>query len=109
MGLLLCIVAHAANIQERAGGKLVLEKASNRGLPPDGKDPCWRWLFGQSFSILTKTPNNAFPNYLNYGVPSKSEIARTISNVRGSFCSPSHLDNNHSRKYDGGQVLPSSE
>jgi putative transposase len=33
MGLLLCIVVHAANIQERAGGKLVLEKASGRGLP----------------------------------------------------------------------------
>jgi len=33
LGLLLCIVVHAANIQERAGGKLVLEKASNRGLP----------------------------------------------------------------------------
>jgi len=33
MGLLLCIVVHAANIQERAGAKLVLEKASNRGLP----------------------------------------------------------------------------
>ena len=32
MGLLLCIVVHAANIQERASGKLVLEKASNRGL-----------------------------------------------------------------------------
>jgi len=33
MGLLLCIVVHAANIQERAGAKLVLAKASNRGLP----------------------------------------------------------------------------
>jgi transposase len=33
MGLLLCIVVHAANIQERAGAQLVLEKASNRGLP----------------------------------------------------------------------------
>ena len=33
MGLLLCIVVHAANIQERAGAKLVLEKASNRGFP----------------------------------------------------------------------------
>ena len=33
MGLLLCIVVHAANIQERAGGKLVLAKASGRGLP----------------------------------------------------------------------------
>jgi putative transposase len=33
LGLLLCIVVHAANIQERAGGKLVLEKASGRGLP----------------------------------------------------------------------------
>jgi putative transposase len=33
MGLLLCLVVHAANIQERAGAKLVLEKASNRGFP----------------------------------------------------------------------------
>jgi putative transposase len=33
MGLLLCIVVHAANIQERPGAKLVLQKASNRGLP----------------------------------------------------------------------------
>jgi putative transposase len=33
LGLLLCIVVHAANIQERAGAKLVLEKASGRGLP----------------------------------------------------------------------------
>ena len=33
MGLLLCIVVHAANIQERAGAKLVLEKASGRSLP----------------------------------------------------------------------------
>jgi putative transposase len=33
MGLLLCIVVHAANVQERAGAKLVLEKASGRGLP----------------------------------------------------------------------------
>ena len=32
LGLLLCIVVHAANIQERAGAKLVLEKASGRGL-----------------------------------------------------------------------------
>jgi putative transposase len=33
MGLLLCIVVHAANIQERAGAKLVLQKAWDRGLP----------------------------------------------------------------------------
>ena len=33
LGLLLRIVVHAANIQERAGAKLVLEKASGRGLP----------------------------------------------------------------------------
>jgi putative transposase len=33
MGLLLCVVVHAANIQERAGAKLVLEKVSCRGLP----------------------------------------------------------------------------
>ena len=33
MGLLLCIVVHAANTQERAGAKLVLQKAANRGLP----------------------------------------------------------------------------
>ena len=32
MGLLLCIVVHAANIQERVGAKLVLEKASGRDL-----------------------------------------------------------------------------
>ena len=33
LGLLICIVVHAANIQERAGAKLVLQKASSRGLP----------------------------------------------------------------------------
>jgi putative transposase len=33
MGLLICIVVHAANIQERAGAKLVLHKALRRGLP----------------------------------------------------------------------------
>jgi putative transposase len=33
LGLLICIVVHAANIQERAGAKLVLQKASNQGLP----------------------------------------------------------------------------
>jgi putative transposase len=33
MGLLLCIVVHAANMQERAGAKLVLQKAASRGLP----------------------------------------------------------------------------
>jgi putative transposase len=33
MGLLLCIVVHAANIQERAGGKMLLAKAYNKGLP----------------------------------------------------------------------------
>jgi len=33
MGLLICIVVHAANIQERAGAKLVLQKAANKGLP----------------------------------------------------------------------------
>jgi len=32
LGLLICVVVHAANIQERAGAKLVLHKASNRGL-----------------------------------------------------------------------------
>jgi putative transposase len=32
MGLLICIVVHAANIQERAGAQLVLEKAARRGL-----------------------------------------------------------------------------
>ena len=33
LGLLLCIVVHAANIQERDGGKMLLAKASNKGLP----------------------------------------------------------------------------
>jgi putative transposase len=33
MGLLICIVVHAANIQERAGAKLVFHKALRRGLP----------------------------------------------------------------------------
>ncbi len=32
MGLLLCVVVHAANIQERAGAKKVLHKASQKGL-----------------------------------------------------------------------------
>jgi len=33
LGLLLCIVVHAANIQERAGAKMLLAKASRKGLP----------------------------------------------------------------------------
>jgi putative transposase len=33
MGLLIGIVVHTANIQERAGAKLVLEKALRQGLP----------------------------------------------------------------------------
>lgn len=33
LGLLLCIVVHAASIQERAGARLVLRKAWNQGLP----------------------------------------------------------------------------
>jgi len=33
MGLLLFIVVHTANIQERAGARRVLQKASNRGMP----------------------------------------------------------------------------
>lgn len=33
LGLLICIVVHAANIQERAGAKLLLAKAANQGLP----------------------------------------------------------------------------
>ena len=32
LGLLICVVVHAANIQERAGAKKVLHKASNKGL-----------------------------------------------------------------------------
>jgi putative transposase len=32
LGLLLCIVVHVANIQERVGAKLVLAKAASRGL-----------------------------------------------------------------------------
>ncbi|MDR0870413.1 MAG: IS5/IS1182 family transposase, partial [Planctomycetaceae bacterium] len=33
MGLLICIVVHTANIQERDGAKLVLEKMSKQNLP----------------------------------------------------------------------------
>ena len=33
LGLLICIVVHAANIQERDGGKMLLAKAANKGLP----------------------------------------------------------------------------
>ena len=33
MGLLICIVVHAANIQEREGAKLVLHKAATKVLP----------------------------------------------------------------------------
>ncbi len=32
LGLLICVVVHAADIQERAGAKLVLQKASGKGL-----------------------------------------------------------------------------
>jgi putative transposase len=33
LGLLLCIVVHAANIQEREGAKMLLAKAERQGLP----------------------------------------------------------------------------
>ncbi len=33
LGLLICIVVHAANIQERAGAKLLLAKAAKQGVP----------------------------------------------------------------------------
>jgi putative transposase len=33
LGLLICIVVHAANIQERAGAKMLLAKAADKGLP----------------------------------------------------------------------------
>ena len=33
LGLIICIVVHAANIQERAGAKLLLAKAENKGMP----------------------------------------------------------------------------
>ena len=33
LGLLICIVVHSANIQERAGSRMVLQKAANRGMP----------------------------------------------------------------------------
>ncbi|MDR0870289.1 MAG: transposase [Planctomycetaceae bacterium] len=33
LGLLICIVVHTANIQERDGAKLVLEKMSKQNLP----------------------------------------------------------------------------
>ena len=33
LGLLICIVVHAANIQDREGGKRVLAKAAGKGLP----------------------------------------------------------------------------
>lgn len=33
LGLILCVVLHTANIQERAGAKMLLAKAANQGLP----------------------------------------------------------------------------
>ena len=33
MGLLICVVLHMANIQERARAKMLLAKAANKGLP----------------------------------------------------------------------------
>jgi transposase len=33
LGLLICIVVHVANIQEREGGKMLLAKAANKGMP----------------------------------------------------------------------------
>jgi len=33
LGLLICIVIHAANIQVRAGVKMLLAKAAQQGLP----------------------------------------------------------------------------
>ena len=63
LGLLICIVVHAANIQERACGKRVLAKAAGKGLPrlekvlaesPQVKEP---WIFEsneQKFAHLAK-------------------------------------------------------
>lgn len=33
LGLIICVIVHAANIQERAGAKLLLAKAASKGLP----------------------------------------------------------------------------
>jgi len=33
LGLLICVILHTANIQERAGAKMLLAKAANKGLP----------------------------------------------------------------------------
>ena len=33
LGLIICIVVHAANIQEREGGKMLLAKAAGKGMP----------------------------------------------------------------------------
>lgn len=33
LGLIICVVLHTANIQERAGAKMLLAKAANQGLP----------------------------------------------------------------------------
>jgi putative transposase len=33
LGLIICVIVHAANIQERAGAKMLLAKAAQQGLP----------------------------------------------------------------------------
>jgi len=33
LGLIICVVLHTANIQERAGAKMLLAKAANQGVP----------------------------------------------------------------------------
>ena len=53
MGLLICIVVHAANIPERTGAKLVLQKAANKGLDRLKKISCKRWLFGTTDMVIS--------------------------------------------------------
>jgi len=64
MGLLLCIVVHTANIQERAGARLVLEKASGHGLSrmekilaDDGYPETSRWAHEVRILLEEDFPN----------------------------------------------------
>lgn len=93
LGLLICIVVHTANIQERAGAKLVLAKAAGQGLPrlekvlaDDGYSgkPMVKYVYqeyGWTFESVKRTELHQFKV-----MPQRWVVERTIgwmNNFRG--------------------------
>jgi len=99
LGLLLCIVVHAANIQERAGAKLVLQKASNRGMPQlqkvladdgySGKPMAdeVRKKYGWEFESVKRTELHAFKV-----MPQRWVVERTIGWMNNWRALSKHYD-----------------